>query len=109
MSVAKERIKIKNIKKNKVGCYDCGLPYSDDVWIEAIIPDKVWNIIRPEGAGKGCGLLCISCISRRLVKKGLKDIPVWLCGTEPLKAMPGYPDEEPNIFILRNWAPKKRR
>ena len=85
------------------GCYDCGLDMSGPAWIEAIIPDKIWNIIRPNGCGEGCGLLCITCISRRLNERGLKDIPVWLCGMEPLKAMSGDPGESPNIFILRNW------
>ncbi len=34
----------------KIGCYDCGLEYGIDGWIEAIVPDYVWNLIRPEGA-----------------------------------------------------------
>ena len=89
----------------KVGCHDCGLGYDRDAWIEAIIPDKVWDMIRPDGCGKGCGLLCISCISRRLTRMGLKDVPVWLCGIEPLRAMIRDPGENPDIFVLRNWAP----
>lgn len=84
-----------------MGCYDCGLEYGGIGWIEAIIPDKVWDMIRPEGAGEGCGILCINCISRRLARKGLKNIPVWLQGTEPLEAISG----DANLNILRNWAP----
>ena len=85
------------------GCYDCGLDYGGDSWIEAVIPDKVWNDIRPEGCAEGCGLLCITCISRRLTEKGYKEeVPVWLCGTEPLKAMPGDPGD--SLEILRNWT-----
>ncbi len=53
-------------------CYDCGLEYSDDGWIEAIIPDKIWNKIKPDGCEDGCGLLCITCIARRLNKLGMK-------------------------------------
>ena len=48
-------------------CYDCGLNYEDPGWIEAVIPDKVWNEISPTG-DQG-GILCITCISRRLIKK----------------------------------------
>ncbi len=85
------------MKKTK--CYDCGLLYGSDGWIEAIIPDNVWNIISPtkdEG-----GILCISCISKKLTEKGLSNIPVWLCGTEPLKAIPGDPMD--NLELLRNF------
>jgi len=70
------------------GCYDCGAEYGGLGWIEAIIPDKVWDMIRPEGCAKGTGLLCICCISRRLERKGLKNVPVWLWD------------------ILRNWEPR---
>lgn len=67
------------------GCYDCGLDYEDDGWIEAIIPDQIWNEISP--TNDHGGLLCITCISRRLVKKGYKtaQIPVELSGVEPLR------------------------
>ena len=84
-----------------MGCYDCGLEYGESAWIEAIIPDKVWIEISPtENEG---GILCISCISKRLTKKGFKNVPVWLCGTEPLIGMSGDPGDEPNVFILKNW------
>ena len=86
-------------------CYDCGLEYGGDSWIEAIIPDKVWNKISPTG-NQG-GILCISCIAKRLRKLNINigKIPIWLCGTEPLKAMPGDPSDE--INILRNWDFKR--
>lgn len=84
-----------------MGCYDCGLDYQDDGWVEAIIPDKVWNEISPKN-NQG-GILCITCISRRLKRKGYKNIPVWLCGTEPLMAMQGDPSK--CLKILRDWKP----
>ena len=88
------------------GCYDCGLNYEDPGWIEAIIPDKVWDEISPTG-DQG-GILCITCISRRLVEKGYKNIPVWLCGIEPLRPiLYGEREESVNLFILRNWKPKR--
>lgn len=80
-------------------CYDCGLKYGSDGWIEAIIPDKVWNKIKPTECENDCGILCITCIARRLKILGFTDIPVWLCGTEPLKAMHGDPSE--SLDILR--------
>jgi len=82
-------------------CYDCGLEYSDDGWIEAIIPDIIWNKIKPDGCDDGCGLLCITCISRRLNQLGMKHVPVWFCGIESVDAMQGDPGD--NIDILRNW------
>lgn len=86
-----------------MACHDCGMEYGCDGWIEAIIPDKAWNIIRPEGCAEGGGILCVCCISKRLAEKGFKDVPVWLCGTEPLKAMPGDPGD--CLDILRYWYP----
>lgn len=66
-------------------CYDCGLPYGGDGWIEAIIPDKMWADISPNGDESG--ILCINCISKRLKEKGYttKSVPVELCGCEPLR------------------------
>jgi len=89
-----------------VGCYDCGLSYDDPGWIEAIIPDRVWNDISP--TGDGSGLLCIICIARRLVERGYKRVPVWLCGIEPLRPAGGDPsNDESSFFLLRNWEPTK--
>jgi len=84
-----------------MACYDCGLEYGGIGWIEAIVPDKVWDSISP--AGNQGGILCINCISRRLARRGLTDVPVWLCGTEPLRAMAGDPEEK--LIILRTWKP----
>ena len=87
-------------------CYDCGLEYGDPGWIEAVIPDKVWNEISPTG-DQG-GILCITCISRRLVKKGYKNIPVFLCGIEPLRPiLCGDSENKVELFIIRNWEPNK--
>lgn len=82
-------------------CYDCGLQYGGDAWVEAIIPDKIWNKIRPTECKKDCGILCISCITRRLNILGYKDVPVWLCGTEPLKIISDDPSK--SFDMIRNW------
>ena len=87
-------------------CADCGMPYTSPRWIEAIIPDHVWNLIRPDGCGEGAGLLCISCMSGRLTAASLTDVPVWLCGVEPLVAHSGDPAEE--LKVLRKWKPDER-
>jgi hypothetical protein len=76
-------------------CNDCGEVYGGSSWIQAMIPDDIWNKIRPLGCAIGCGILCISCMSYRLKAAGLKNVPVWLCGTGPLKAMQGdWPAKE---------------
>lgn len=82
-------------------CHDCQLDYGGDGWIEAVIPDKVWNKIKPAHCGDGAGLLCITCIARRLKILGYKDVPVWLCGTEFLTAQSGVTND--NIDLLRNY------
>lgn len=82
-------------------CHDCGMQYGGDNWVETVIPDKVWNRIKPSECGDGAGILCIHCIARRLIILGYLNVPVWLCGTEPLKAIGG--DQSECIDILRNW------
>lgn len=88
-------------------CYDCGKEYGKDDWIEAIIPDKIWNAIRPDGCAEGGGILCISCIAKRLKRRGYTNVPVWLCGTEPLRAMVGDPGDSPeDLWLLREYNPE---
>lgn len=83
----------------KTCCYDCGLEYGSDKWIEAIIPDKIWLKISP--TSNDGGILCISCIAKRLKNIGLNHIPLWLCGTEPFDLQTGDPVE--NIKLLREF------
>lgn len=55
----------------EIGCFDCGLPYSDDAGFQdLIIPDEVWRQISPDGENNG--LLCPNCICKRLYDKGIK-------------------------------------
>ena len=83
----------------RIGCYDCSKPYGEDGWIEAVIPDHVWIRISP--TGNIGGILCISCISKRLKDAGIWGVPVWLCGTEPLIAIAGDPSD--SLELLRNY------
>lgn len=57
-------------------CYDCGRRYSSLGWIDAIVPDDVWDKIRPAPAVESGGLLCISCIAKRCRQIGLTRVPV---------------------------------
>lgn len=57
-----------------LGCYDCGLVYGGEGWMDALVSDEVWHKISPthdEG-----GILCITCIARRCERLGLQDVPV---------------------------------
>lgn len=43
-------------------CQGCGKKYTVDL----IIPDFLWEKIKPKGKSEGAGLLCGSCIMERL-------------------------------------------
>lgn len=66
-----------------IKCHDCGAQYGDDRWIETNVPNDVWAKISPTG-DEG-GILCISCISKRCIERGIDDVPVILCGTSALR------------------------
>lgn len=63
-------------------CHDCGLIYGDPGWIETHLPQDVWKQIAPTSEGNG--ILCINCISRRLAERGFTDVPIVICGMEPI-------------------------
>jgi len=58
------------------GCYDCGLDYGTDGWVDAVVPDEFWLAISP--TGHGGGILCIDCMARRLANLRLRGVPVRL-------------------------------
>jgi hypothetical protein len=60
--------------RNPLRCYDCGLPYSSTAWMDAVVPNDIWGRIAP--TPHGGGVLCISCMARRLEKLGLRDVPL---------------------------------
>ncbi len=43
-------------------CQSCGYPYKLDL----IIPDELWEKIKPDGKPRGAGLLCPLCIMERV-------------------------------------------
>lgn len=61
----------------KAECFDCLIPYDD--FPDLLIPTWAWNKISPYGPGVGkeggAGLLCPTCICRRLEKAKINKIP----------------------------------
>jgi hypothetical protein len=53
----------------QVGCEDCGAPYGEDGWCDAVIPDAIWNSL-------GAGLLCFRCMTKRLQASFYENVPV---------------------------------
>ena len=43
-------------------CQGCGCRFTVDV----LVPDEVWEKIKPEGKPEGAGLLCGACIMERI-------------------------------------------
>ena len=43
-------------------CQQCGRNYRVDL----IVPDDVWEKIKPDGKAKGAGLLCGACILNKI-------------------------------------------
>ena len=52
----------------------CGLLYSDPGWCDCYIPDEAWAVIAPRS--NGGGVLCITCMARRLRSAGLDRVPL---------------------------------
>ena len=46
-------------------CQECGKQYKVDL----IVPDKIWEKIKPIDKPRGGGLLCGSCIMKKIEKK----------------------------------------
>jgi hypothetical protein len=58
--------------KREIKCFDCGLPYSDPGFQDLLLPDWAWRKIAPRDSD---GLLCPTCICRRLEEAKIKDCP----------------------------------
>jgi hypothetical protein len=58
----------------RVRCHDCDRPYGDEHGFpDLVIADDAWRTISPDGDGNG--LLCPSCICKRLHEAGLSEVP----------------------------------
>lgn len=54
-------------------CYDCDRPYGDEHGFpDLVIPSHIWRRISP--SGNDGGLLCPSCICKRLHEAGIRDV-----------------------------------
>lgn len=86
------------MKPDPLACYDCGLLYSDPGWCDAVVPDEWWLQISP--TGHQGGVLCLTCIARRLSALGARNVPLlitsgpWLYG-EPSSGAT-WPTEQPD-------------
>ena len=57
-----------------ISCYDCDRPYGDEHGFpDLVLPNDTWDAISPKG-NEG-GLLCPSCICKRLVDRGFENVP----------------------------------
>jgi len=55
-------------------CVDCGRHYGNEYGFPDLdLPNDVWAAISP--TGNGGGLLCPSCICKRLADRGFEDVP----------------------------------
>ena len=43
-------------------CQECGLEYKTDI----VVPNSLWDGIKPVGKPKGAGLLCPQCIGKKI-------------------------------------------
>ena len=77
---------IKQKRKKEPKCYDCGRPYGEEHGFpDLVIPSWAWKIISPKG-NEG-GLLCPSCLCKRLYRAKIKNIPHYF-GSGPLTFEP---------------------
>ena len=58
-------------------CFDCGLPYDDPSWVEAVVYDHIWNKYLSPTENEG-GILCVNCMAKRAVRAGLSNVYVRL-------------------------------
>ena len=58
-------------------CQACGKQYTVDL----VIPNEIWEQIKPNGKAPGAGMLCGSCIMARIEK--MSDYDYWYLGKIP--------------------------
>jgi hypothetical protein len=70
-------------------CCDCGMKYSE--FPDMVIPDELWERINPT-RHKGAGLLCPTCISKRLDHLGL-----WYGLVITRRLLPEAPEDDGDV------------
>ena len=61
-------------RPDPLACYECGLVYGSPGWCDVVIPDEDWLAISP--TGHGGGVLCFTCMARRLTVGGREGVPM---------------------------------
>ena len=90
-------------KQHQGACADCGLRYGDKYGFpDLLVPDSVWKKISP--LGHEGGLLCPSCMCRRLHEAGIT-CPSGQFTSGPL--VPSKSDQEMARVHLREAALKR--
>lgn len=54
----------------KAACMDCDVAYSDFGFVDLVVPDHIWRAIAPQD-----GLLCPTCLCRRVSMAGFHEVP----------------------------------
>lgn len=60
------------VREKGCQCADCGAPYGDPAWIEAVSAPDDWLKLDPTVTA----ILCISCMGKRAAALGLSGIPI---------------------------------
>lgn len=80
-------------------CQDCGSQYKVDI----LIPNELWDRIKPIGKSQGAGLLCGNCIIKKLEEIGYS---AWQLDTPVSKSKPGSV-KPGHKYIKREGTPGK--
>jgi hypothetical protein len=81
------------MRPDPLACHDCSLLYGGPGWLDVSIDDDAWNAISPTG-GHG-GILCITCIARKLEEAGISDVPI-IIGSGPFR-------HDPDLWYQRGF------
>jgi len=92
-------------------CYDCGLEYGGFEWADVVVSDGVWEKINPS-ENKGGGLLCFNCMSGRLTRLGLSNIPLKItsgpfCISEDGELAEGWVREKTMTLVEEYWQERQ--
>lgn len=70
---------VDDVRQMRGCCYDCGRRYGDEFGFpDLIVNDDIWKSISP--SGDSGGLLCPSCICRRLEDAGIQTTGRFMSG-----------------------------
>ena len=89
-------------------CHDCNLPYADEGFQDLVIDDADWRAISPDGEGNG--LLCPTCICRRLSKAGIESTGKFHSGPLSFRNQPAAASEPPESAKFKKaWEADRKR